>query len=724
MKNLFNLSLGWKEVQIHNRAMMRKKSQIDFWLSIIIAFLIIFVITQLLSKVDLYIRSPLERSLSLLSPLQINNASAATEEALKMIQSQDYLQLKPGASTEFTVGYKNTGSLTWKQNGSGKVDIRRKDTYALVFKADLQVNENKPGEIGYYKMKLTAPTKEGSYKYKFLLVRDGSKVLTGSDLDIVIVVTNSATAVTNTVAVNNIITTQPAPIITAVATNQEALKLVQSETNLQMKPGSVSEFTVGYKNNGQAIWKQSASGKVDLRRQDSKTMAYKASLSTKENKPGEIGYYSMKLYAPTSEGTYTFKYVLVRDEKTILSGSELTLVIKVTKNPVQPQLAVNSNTQPATAVTSNVTTKPMGLAEICLSFGKANFKAATIDKLLADECLKIGIKVTDEGTSYINLNTQPVAQTATYPAVQPTPIPTPTPTPTPTTANGPMLRVGLYSTTEPIIITANADYKILDQNKNILASVPAGISATVQFNFASKTYSFTANSTSSASSSYLRFESANSGNVFEIVSLNQRPAWNQTLNDNKYLGTLEIRYAAATSKLWVINEIELESYLKGLAETSNSSPMEYQKALITAARTYAMYHYNRGTKHAAENYTIDATYDQVYKGYNSQIRLTQVSQAVEATRGQVVTYNGVVVVTPYFSYSDGWTRNWEDVWGGASIAWCRSVKEPADYDKTTMYGHGVGMSAHGALHLAANYNYTFDQILKYYYTGIAVQKIY
>jgi stage II sporulation protein D len=41
-----------------------------------------------------------------------------------------------------------------------------------------------------------------------------------------------------------------------------------------------------------------------------------------------------------------------------------------------------------------------------------------------------------------------------------------------------------------------------------------------------------------------------------------------------------------------------------------------------------------------------------------------------------------------------------------------------------MYGHGVGLSAHGALHLAANYNYTYDQILKYYYTGIELKKIY
>ena len=120
----------------------------------------------------------------------------------------------------------------------------------------------------------------------------------------------------------------------------------------------------------------------------------------------------------------------------------------------------------------------------------------------------------------------------------------------------------------------------------------------------------------------------------------------------------------------------------------------------------------------------DATTDQVYRGYNASLSLTQVVDAVEQTRGQVVTYNGNIVVTPYFSYDDGRTRSYQEVWGGSFKPWLVSVKEPAGYDKTTMYGHGVGMCARGAVLLAANFNYTFDQILKYYYTGSNLKKIY
>ena len=605
MKTLNITTFGWRYNQVQKRAVVRKKSQVDFLLSVIIAFLIIFVISQLLSQFDQLISQPvIQKNISLLNPLHINTASAASLEAIKMVESQKDIVMVKGATIKYTVGFKNLGSKTWEKTGTGKVDLRRKDKYSLALKTTLATNDNKTGQIGYFNCTLTAPDKVGTYKYKFLLARNGKEVIKGSEYELVIIVKDKVTA---------------------------------------------------------------------------------------------------------------------------------------------PKVASNTNTQPVNPVNTNITTssncpkndpsKPVGLAEICLSLGCKSFKAATIDKKLIDECLKIGIKVTDEGVSYIKL--EPTPQSATYPAPSPAPAPTPPPAPTPNPtpaptpspapvnyANGPLVRIGLFYTTDPIVITANTSYVIKDQNGSILSTIPAYVQTIIVFNFSNHTYTFKSNGASLATSSYLRLEGAGQDTVMEIVSLNWRPAWNTSLNDNKFLGSLEVRYSSNTGRLWTINELAMENYLKGLAETSNDSPIEYQKALITAARTYAMYHYNRGTKHAAEYFTLDATYDQVYKGYNSQLRLPNVSLAVEQTKGQVVTYNGQVVVTPYFSYSDGHTRNWEDVWGGSPVAWCRSVKEPADYDKTTMYGHGVGLSAHGALHLAVYSNYTFDQILKYYYTGVELKKIY
>ena len=42
--------------------------------------------------------------------------------------------------------------------------------------------------------------------------------------------------------------------------------------------------------------------------------------------------------------------------------------------------------------------------------------------------------------------------------------------------------------------------------------------------------------------------------------------------------------------------------------------------------------------------------------------------------------------------------------------------------ETKGYGHGVGMSQYGALGMAKA-GYTYDEILKHYYTGTTIKKI-
>ena len=199
--------------------------------------------------------------------------------------------------------------------------------------------------------------------------------------------------------------------------------------------------------------------------------------------------------------------------------------------------------------------------------------------------------------------------------------------------------------------------------------------------------------------------------IFTILSYANRPSWNLTLNDNQFRGTMEVNYSPTTGRVWVINELDMESYLKGLGESSNLSPLEYQKALATAARSYAYYHDQTG----GGRFTVyDSTASQIYNGYGAEQRLPKLSQAVEATRGQMVTYQDAPVVTPYFSQSDGRTRSWNEVWGGDK-PWLVSVSVPTDINNSLL-GHGVGMSCRAAINLA-NAGQTYDQILKYFYQG-------
>ena len=610
MKNYNSLAFGWKFNQHKIEAVTKKRSRADLILSLVTAFLIIFLIAQIVGYLDKVITNPvLQRGLSYLSPWQAQTALAAENETLKMIQSHREINIVKGVGFTFEVGFKNKTNYTWTKAGSNSVDLKiappynRETVVRHKFWRDtetpawLKDEQAKSGWIAYYKFALEAPKEPGVYKEKFVLVNYGDKhILSGSEFEITLNVYNSS-----------------------------------------------SEFS-----------------------------------------------------------------------KTSLTAKQTT-----------------ATTNTATATTAKVDgqgyvlTDEMKMGRTCLDLSVQKFRiSSTVTMKTVEDCKKIGIDLTP------NIYTDPAVST---------PLPTPTPTPSPTStstdttptvtpvasaSNGPILRVGLFYSTDPVIITANSAYQIADKNGAVLASVSTGNQAQITFNFSTKAYTLVANNQTTSTVSYLRFIGNQDNTVFEIVSYEQRPAWNLSLNDNKYLGVLEVRYASATDRLWVINELPMENYLMGLAETSNDSPLEYQKALVTAARTYAMYHYNRGTKHASENFIVDAKYDQVYKGYGSQIRLTNVVTAVNQTRGIMVTYNNEVVVTPYFSYSDGHTRSWAEVWGGNNVPWCQSVVEPADYDKTTLYGHGVGLSAHGALHLAANYNYNYEQILKYYYTGIALKSIY
>ena len=105
--------------------------------------------------------------------------------------------------------------------------------------------------------------------------------------------------------------------------------------------------------------------------------------------------------------------------------------------------------------------------------------------------------------------------------------------------------------------------------------------------------------------------------------------------------------------------------------------------------------------------------------------LPAIVRAVNETSGKIVTYQGKLAITPYYSRSDGRTRSWGEVWyGGSKYPWLVSVPVPWDAAKgRTLWGHGVGMSASGALD-AANDGWGYERILKYFYTGIDVTRIY
>lgn len=212
---------------------------------------------------------------------------------------------------------------------------------------------------------------------------------------------------------------------------------------------------------------------------------------------------------------------------------------------------------------------------------------------------------------------------------------------------------------------------------------------------------------------------AKNSDVLELTSLNRPPAWNKKLNDNLFKGVLE--FQVVDGVLEVINEIELEEYLKGIGEVSNGDPVEKVKTIVILARSYALYYRDIGRKFPGKPYDLDddPNHTQKYLGYGIEKRAPNLVKAVLETRGQVVTYNGALVLTPYFTQSDGRTRSAEEVWGiKAGKPYLQSVPDTFCGSKKLL-GHGVGLSGCGATALAKQ-GKSATAIIQYYLHGVEI----
>ncbi len=170
-------------------------------------------------------------------------------------------------------------------------------------------------------------------------------------------------------------------------------------------------------------------------------------------------------------------------------------------------------------------------------------------------------------------------------------------------------------------------------------------------------------------------------------------------------------------KLTVINDIELEDYIRGVvpSEMPPSWEPEALKAQAIAARSYALA--NLG-KRAKFGYDLkDTPEDQAYGGASSETEKT--NKAVQDTQGLVLTYNMKVVPAYYTASAGGKTVNASAAWGN-DLPFIRSV--PSFDDEVGRKGHGVGMSQHGANNLAKQ-GYNAYQILDYFYQNIKFAKV-
>ena len=135
-----------------------------------------------------------------------------------------------------------------------------------------------------------------------------------------------------------------------------------------------------------------------------------------------------------------------------------------------------------------------------------------------------------------------------------------------------------------------------------------------------------------------------------------------------------------------------------------------------------MYYTLESEKYPGKPYNLDDNPDssQKYIGYGFEMRAPNITKAVNETKGQIVTYNGQLIKTPYFNQSDGTkTKSGLEVFKW-DLPYLVSVDD--SYCKADKFlGHGVGLSGCGATGMA-NLGFTYKQILQHYYTGTQISQ--
>lgn len=180
-----------------------------------------------------------------------------------------------------------------------------------------------------------------------------------------------------------------------------------------------------------------------------------------------------------------------------------------------------------------------------------------------------------------------------------------------------------------------------------------------------------------------------------------------------YRGKLMVKNI--NNKLTVINDINLEEYLKGVvpSEMPSSWELEALKAQAIAARSYALANLGKQSKYGYD--LKDNTEDQAYGGASSETERT--NKAVDETLGLVLTYDMKIISAYYFASAGGMTNT--NAWGG-NIPYIHSVFSfDEEYGKK---GHGIGMSQYGANNLAKQ-GYNAYQILQYFYQNVKFAKL-
>lgn len=152
-------------------------------------------------------------------------------------------------------------------------------------------------------------------------------------------------------------------------------------------------------------------------------------------------------------------------------------------------------------------------------------------------------------------------------------------------------------------------------------------------------------------------------------------------------------------------EMTLQAYLWGVvaAEMPAAFEQEALNAQAIAARTYTLYRMaNPGDQHPDADICGDAACCQAWISYDermanwsaksAQTYAAKITEAVESTENQIITYDGEPILAAFHASSAGFTKSALDVWG-EDFPYLQEVESPEEVDSIPNYYSTVEVSA-------------------------------
>ena len=177
-------------------------------------------------------------------------------------------------------------------------------------------------------------------------------------------------------------------------------------------------------------------------------------------------------------------------------------------------------------------------------------------------------------------------------------------------------------------------------------------------------------------------------NTIEVIDNAINEEYQYSINDN-----VKVLFSDTNE----IKEIQLDEYLYGVvaAEMPASYEMEALKAQAVVARTYTLYKVeNNANKHGEAAICTDSKCCQAWISKEDRLEKwpdelreeywNKIVEAVDNTKGEVITYNGSLINAFFHSNSGGKTELPVNVWGGGDYPYLQVV-ETSGEDEYSQY---------------------------------------